>query len=283
MTYSVTEASTQDASPVYKFLFTQGVTEYRYTSAAYFISDSTGTWEPSPLTASSVQQTGEMAKNGLKVVLPRDNAVAQTFLGKVPETTTSLTVYRGHDPTDLSDFAVVWKGRVASVEADGDQLTLDCEDIFTSMRRPGLRARYQKGCRHALYSEQCGVHDYDFAVSATIIGESGFTVTVQGIGDSAGDSTTAQLADGYFNGGIIEAEDGAKRYILRHVGNTLTLLSPFDTLDIDSVEQQVTLYPGCLHNTTDCNSKFNNLDNYGGFPYIPSKNPFAGSVQGSIV
>lgn len=283
MSYSATEASTQDGKPVYKFLFTQGVTEFRYTSAAYFISDSAGTWEPVSIQASSIQQTGEMAKNGLKVVLPRDNKLAQTFLGKVPETTTSLTIYRGHDETDLSDFAVVWKGRIASVEADGDQLTMDAEDIFTSMRRPGLRARYQKGCRHALYSEQCGVNDYDYAVSASIIAESGFTVTVTGIIDSAGDSSANQFEDGYFNGGIIETTDGSKRYILRHVGETLTLLSAFNTLDIDSVEQEVTLYPGCLHNTSDCKNKFNNLNNYGGFPYIPGKNPFAGSVQGSIV
>jgi uncharacterized phage protein (TIGR02218 family) len=283
VTYSVSEASTQDGSPVYKFLFSQGGTEYRYTSAAYFISDSAGTWTPTPINASAIQQSGEIAKNGIRIVLPRDNEVAQMFLGKVPESTTSLTIYRWHDETDLGEFAVVWKGRVASAQAGGDEVTLECEDIFTSMRRPGLRARYQKGCRHALYSEACGVNDYNYAVPAQIIGESGFTVTVTGIVDSAGDSTADQFTDGYFNGGIIEAADGARRYILRHAGGTLTLLSPFDSIDIDSVPQEVTLYPGCRHNTNDCKNKFNNLDNYGGFPYIPGKNPFRNSVEGSIV
>jgi hypothetical protein len=44
-----------------------------------------------------------------------------------------------------------------------------------------------------------------------------------------------------------------------------------------AVGQAVTLYPGCDHTTTTCDGKFSNLNNYGGFPHIPTKNPFGGS------
>jgi len=283
VSYSTFEGSVQDGQPIYKFLFVKGADEYRYTSASYFISDSTGTFEPAPIQASNVTQTGEMAKNGVKITLPRSNAVAKLFLGKVPEETTSLTIYRGHDATDLSDFQTYWKGRVAAAEASGDSVTLECEDIFTSMRRPGNRARYQKGCRHALYSPQCGVNDYDYAVSVEIVAQDGFTIDVSGISDSAGDSTADQFDSDYFIGGVVELTDGARRAIIGQSGTTLTLISQFDTIDVDSVGVEATLYPGCKHNTSDCKNKFNNLNNYGGFPWLPGKNPFANSVNGSIV
>ncbi|MCP3868314.1 MAG: hypothetical protein GY703_09520, partial [Gammaproteobacteria bacterium] len=38
----------------------------------------------------------------------------------------------------------------------------------------------------------------------------------------------------------------------------------------------ITLYPGCAHNPTAC-AAFGNLDNYGGFWWIPGKNPMGGS------
>jgi uncharacterized phage protein (TIGR02218 family) len=271
MTYATFEASTQDGKPVYKFQFVVGSTTYRYTTASYFISDSEGTWTPAPISASNIQQSGEMAKNGIKIGLPRTNTFAQLFLGKVPEETTSVTIYRAHDPDDFSAAQVYWRGRVASAQATGDSVDIECEDIFTSMRRPGNRARYQKGCRHALYSAACGVDPASFAFSATITAEAGFNLTL-----TFGSPEPPSLV-----GGIIKLSDGTQRYILGQDGTTITLLSQFNGLTIGG-GIAVTVYPGCQHNTTDCADKFSNLVNFGGFPFIPDKNPFANSVNGSI-
>lgn len=280
MTYEVLEASTQDGRPIYKILFVQGAEEYRYTTAAYFIADSGGTWTPAAIRASSVTQTNEIAKNGIKLTFPRTNDVAGLFLGRVPETTTSVTIYRVHDG-DVDD-QVWWKGRVAAAQVGDDAVTLECEDISTSTRRPGLRARYQKGCRHALYSPSCGVQLYDHANAVEIVSQSGFDLTITGLDDSVGDALSPELEDGYYSGGTIELEDGSLRHIIRQVGSTLTLLSQFDTIDVDSVGVSATIYPGCAHTVSDCIFKFDNLLNYGGFPFIPNKNPFSGSVTGSI-
>ena len=38
----------------------------------------------------------------------------------------------------------------------------------------------------------------------------------------------------------------------------------------------ITLYPGCDHTRATCAAKFANLDNFGGFPWIPTRNPFDG-------
>ncbi len=36
-------------------------------------------------------------------------------------------------------------------------------------------------------------------------------------------------------------------------------------------------YPGDDHTLATCATKFDNVANYGGFPYFPEKNPFGGS------
>ena len=38
----------------------------------------------------------------------------------------------------------------------------------------------------------------------------------------------------------------------------------------------ITLSRGCSKTVSDCKNKFNNISNYGGFPYIPAKNPTQG-------
>jgi uncharacterized phage protein (TIGR02218 family) len=272
MTYAASEASIQDGTPVYKFYFVTGSSEYRYTSASYFISDSDGTWTPAPITASNIQQSNEISKNGIRISLPRTNTLAQLFLGSVPEETMSVTIYRAHDPSDFSAAQVYWRGRVASSKASGDTVEIDCEDIFTSMRRPGNRARYQKGCRHALYSTACGVDPLDHDIEGTITAASGFTVTVTGLGS---------IADDHLVGGIIQLASGVRRSITGQSGTVLTLYRPFNDLVIGA-GVSATVFPGCKHNPSDCLTKFSNIENYGGFPYIPDKNPFANSVNGSI-
>lgn len=280
MSYIASEYSVQSGDPIYRFLFIQGATEYRYTSAAHFSGDSGGTWEPVSLDMSEITQTNELSKDSVKIKIPRDNPFAQLFLGGVPEQITSITIFRGHAGDLSEEFEVSWKGRVAGASATGDTLTLECENIFTSMRRSGLRARYQKNCRHALYGRGCNLNDYDFAVAGVVTSISGFLVTIEDLIDSS-------ITDGYFTGGMIENADGFLRYITNHSGTQLTLMRPFSVLE-DEVSgsagtANVTLYPGCDHSKTTCKNKFNNLNNFGGFPWIPGKNPFGNEISGSIV
>ena len=71
-------------------------------------------------------------------------------------------------------------------------------------------------------------------------------------------------------------------------GNVLSLSRPIETLAEVSDgygnnyggfygSSTVTLYPGCTKSRAVCKNKFDNLNNYGGFPWIPTKNPFGGS------
>jgi len=67
---------------------------------------------------------------------------------------------------------------------------------------------------------------------------------------------------------------GVRRSIVAHSGANLTLTRPVPEFAVGS---QIRLYPGCDHTKGTCNTKFNNLDNFGGFPWIPIRNPFDGN------
>ena len=285
MTYTQREYSTQDGDPIFRLRFAQGNAVYSYTTETAIVSDSNYTYEPAPIRFSSVNQTNEMAKDPVKLEFPRDNTFAQLFLGGVPEQVTSVTIFRGHAGDTDEEFQFYWKGRVAGSSSTGDSVSLDCENIFTSMRRTGVRARYKKKCRHALYQRGCGLNDYDFAVVVEANDITGKVVTVESLNDSNTDSNIA--GDGYFTGGMLETNDGFLRYIISHSGSQLTLISALPALATDIIDSSgsstVTIYPGCDHTRATCSGKFNNLDNFGGFPFIPGKNPFANQITGSII
>jgi len=273
VTYLSKDQSVEGSNPVYRFLFTQGVNEYRYTTQPFIVSDSNNVWEPISIDSSDVTQSNEMAKDALKLIIPRDHTFARLFLGGVPEQITTLTIFRGDGAEE--DFQYYWKGRIAGASATGDAVTLECENIFTSMRRSGLTAMYQKNCRHALYGRGCNISDASFAVAATAIAASGFNITIDV------DSTIND-----FTGGTLKTSDGFLRYIINHSGTTLQLIRPLLSLEEEVNGSNglapITLYPGCDHIPATCKTKFNNLDNFGGFPWIPGKNPFSNQISGSI-
>ena len=44
------------------------------------------------------------------------------------------------------------------------------------------------------------------------------------------------------------------------------------------VGQDVDVFAGCDHTVDTCDQKFDNVINYGGWPYVPSKNPFESGI-----
>lgn len=259
------------------FLFVQDDKEWRFTNADRDITEGGQPFVSVPIGRDDFESSGDITKANLPIFIDRLNSLSQEFLAYVGEAITSVTVWKW-DP-DAGAFAVEWKGRVSTDKIDGNEVTLECESVFTSLRRPGLRARFQKTCRHALYDGGCKVNRELYAVEALWQVAQGSLLQV----DAA-----AGYADGWFTAGMVKAPDGTLRFILRHVGSLLTLSRPIETLNefTDGYGNNygnnygastVVLYPGCDKLLSTCKNKFNNLNNYGGFPWIPTKNPFGGS------
>jgi hypothetical protein len=84
---------------------------------------------------------------------------------------------------------------------------------------------------------------------------------------------SSAYAAGWFIGGFVEIVGSSDfRMVLDQDGDDLELLLPFVT-----TPTLVNVFAGCSHDPESphgCGPKFDNGDNYGGFFYVPTKNPF---------
>lgn len=245
-----------------------GATVYTLTSASDQQTHNVEDYLPVVIGRGGVQVKNELSKANLDVRLALDHELSQKLLSQWTEQVVTLTLFGKR----TSGTDVIWKGRLTSTSPEDDHVRMTFESIYTSLRRPGLRARFQRNCRHALYGRGCNLNPEDFDVAATVTLIEGLIVT---------SPEADALEDGYFTGGMIAAPDGTLSYIAEHTGALLRLNRVSGALAAAFLSPgppvAVKLYPGCNHSYGTCRDKFDNDDNYGGFDYIPSKNPMGGS------
>jgi len=266
MTYAAYETSLDSGSPVELYEFIQGLSKWYYISGAEPFVSLGRTFVPAPITRDRIKQGEDALKETLTLTFPRGNEFAAQFLGFAPDLVTVVNIYRMHWNDPDKQLTQYWKGRVSGAKVSGNTVDVECESVFTSIRRPGLRAKFELSCRHTLYARGCNVNQEAYIHSGTLLSISGGTnLTVGGAGN---------FPAGYFTGGMVISPDFGSRFITAHTSDQITISRPFQSL---SGGETLRLYPGCDHLRETCNVKFNNLDNFGGFPWIPVKNPFGGS------
>lgn len=282
MTYATIESSTAEGRPYYLYQFVEGDQLWRFTSRAtdWTSAASEGyaiTWEAAAISHGDVVQTSEIERGRLELTWPLSHPFARRFLAPLGNTPVTLTIFRGHEQV-LGETVAHWKGRVVGAEVEGVRILLNCESVFSTLRRAGVRAKYQRLCRHALYGRGCGLDIGFHWQTGTVTAVSGNALTIP----------EATQPDGWFRGGVLRF--GAQLgFITGHVGATLTLSRPMPDLAAalaapevdpetgDPLPVVADIAPGCDLRASTCAAKFGNLANFGGFPEIPGRNPFGGS------
>ena len=283
MTYATIESSTAEGRPYYLYQFVEGDQVWRFTSRAadWTSAASEGdaiTWEPAAVAHGDVVQTSEIERGRLELTWPLSHPFARRFLAPLGNTPVTLTIFRGHEQV-LGETVAHWKGRVVGAEVEGVRILLNCESVFSTLRRAGVRAKYQRLCRHALYGRGCGLDIGFHWQTRTVTAVSGNALTIP---------EAAAQPDGWFRGGVLRF--GAQLgFITGHVGTTLNLSRPMPELAAalaapeldpetgDPLPLIADIAPGCDLRASTCAAKFGNLANFGGFPEIPGRNPFGGS------
>ena len=254
--------------PIELYEFKLGVaTSFFLTSHDAEITFQSNVYLPHQMQRQAVEQNTEIERQELKIDIQRDAAVLESFVAFPPTEIMTLTIFRKH-LNDLADeFVVVWKGRVLTIEWSGSQAAIACEPVFTSLKRPGLRRKYSSQCPHIHYGGECKVNNLAFQVIGTI---SSFSTNI---------ITAPQWAvtdPDFYDGGYVVFENVNFRTVLADDGaGTLTLVTPFPDLEVGSL---VEAFPGCRHDLSDCKDRYDNIVNYGGFPYSPDRNPFGGTI-----
>jgi len=264
MTYSVLEASAYSGNAVELYEFQHGVEFWRYTSADEDHVHSGKTFERAAITRTPVDESFDLNRDYIEVTVPRDNLVADLFRLYPPDSVVTLKIWRKH--RDDLEAQPIWIGRVLNGEWRGGEAVLRSESVNTSIRRNALRRMYQRSCPLTVYGAACRLNAEMFKVLGVVASVAGGQIQIASAGG---------YASGYFAGGYLTWQtlsgNTDTRMIVEHSGSAVTVLFPPQTLAVGAA---VSLYPGCDHTLSTCKNTFQNALNYGGYPYIPLKNPF---------
>jgi len=122
------------------------------------------------------------------------------------------------------------------------------------------RNYFQTGCMHTLFDGGCTLVKNTFADTGLV--EPGSTAV---------QLEWASATAGYYDLGTVTFETGPNTGISRTVrastGSALVLVFPFETTP--GVGDQFKAYLGCDLTKATCETKFSNLNNFRGFPFVP--------------
>lgn len=267
MSYDFVERSNHSAAPATLYAFTLGTAEWLYTNVDEEVVVDAKTYLPLAISDSGQVQSGDIRNDDMSVTLPKNTPLVDLFKGTPPSEGVWLTVRRQN--RGETDAPVVWVGWISNVKlVSASSADVLCRMLTSTLDRNGLRLSWSRGCPHALYDTGCKVDKALYANDIEVEVLTGTTIA---------SSDLDPVADNYLAGGFIEWEivGGVmeRRPIESNADGVLKLLGTTDGIEVGDV---LTVYPGCDRTTSTCESKFNNLLNYGGFPHMPGKSPFDG-------
>lgn len=257
--------SNQQLMEVELYVFATNSAQFYLTPHEFDVDLDGNLYASLPIERNELALGAEAAKAGLDLKLPPNcDLVRHLLANSLTGDTTSITLRIGRRDT-LGDYWLIsgtrWMGRVLGVEVADDVARVRCESAQVSLKRIGLRRLYSRKCSHVLYSAACGASP--ISASAIVLSSNGREVELDG--------GVPAIVSGGLAGGWLQTSAGARHMIVVEHLDKVELLYPV-TIETGSTVQ---LTAGCDHSTATCGTRFGNLDNFGGFPFIPVKNPFS--------
>jgi uncharacterized phage protein (TIGR02218 family) len=266
MTFDLSEKSQYGGKPIELYRFTRGLKIWTYTTADLTILFNGETYTPVIMHRGELPQNEERDNATVDVFMDPSLDLVTDFIGGATPTPTNLTIFRRHrDEASVIEQAIIWQGQVGVVQFDEGEAHFFCVPLQKGMARKVPRWLYQTQCNHMLYDAYCTVDPALYTFAGHISAIAGQQITVP---------EASAKVDGYYNGGFVKDGD-TYLFIQTHVGSALTLLATKPKI---LVGDNVTLTAGCDRTRATCVAKFNNLANFMGFPYIPTKNPYSSGL-----
>lgn len=286
MSYLGQEESVEVGRPVELYLFRNNTIiaqQFAYTTAPRDQVHAALTYEPRAMTRTDldVEQAEVGTDKDITITLPAtDPLVNPRWISSIPPGKDEITIFRRHASDGGSPETITyWKGFIDSVSFDGEGVAkIRAISEGGLLRRLIPKRTYRGLCNHVLFDSGCKVNRslFEFTITVTAISLDGLTVTFNSAGSISG-----QASD-FFLGGEMQKPAGDRRMVLTYTdlggnsGQALILLPFFDV----AIGDVLKLTAGCDHVISTCRLKFANEVNFGGFPWVPTRNPFdTGIVQ----
>jgi hypothetical protein len=281
MTFEATEISAF-SEPVEFLTLQDGGESWYYTNSNSTQVIGARTFEPLPYTRTEPVYSKDSSNGQVKLKVP-SNIPLVRFYEQIPSSSTAtVQIERQHRNDPDGGVQIFWKGQVASVQREGKFTTILAVP-YTQLPAQVPRYSYSGLCNWFLFQDECGLTRESWRhndvvssiVTGTLITVTDLRTQAAALALNGGGTLTAQEIDDYWLGGYIETLNGEKRAIYETdvggVPDTVRVLQPFRELQVND---EVFVYAGCPRTRDFCFRKFNNALNHGGFPDIPTINPF---------
>jgi uncharacterized phage protein (TIGR02218 family) len=156
---------------------------------------------------------------------------------------------------------ILFKGRIGTVDNVGRtsaQITVNSDLVLLDLQMP--RNVYSPARQHMLYDSGCTLIKSAFGTAGTVgAGSTGSIINWSG-------------ASVNFIQGTITFSSGINAGVSTNVKSAIAVVSlslSYPLLNAPSAGDGFTVYFGCDHTLSTCTTKFNNLANFRGFPFIP--------------
>lgn len=256
------EKSVADGQPIELYKFTQGDISYFYTSYGKDISitiNDDGKSRTEKYFADVIERaeirpnTTSSSSIDMEIKVWKDHPVGKLFQGAPPEKSITIKIYRLH-ATDIDKYDTVFYGVISQANFEGS----DCKLIAKMenwLDKEVPRGMYQYFCKNNLYDHNCRLRKNDFEQRI-------FVDKVVELNIYSTQFKT--FPDDHFKGGLIYY-DKQIRMIESHKGEVVKIRYPF----LREPHNEIIVTVGCQRIFSICNKRFNNIENFNGFPYMP--------------
>jgi uncharacterized phage protein (TIGR02218 family) len=270
MSYNDFELSVASGKPIECYKLIGSFRTYRYTSCDQQVIVNGETYDPVALKRGELQ-AGTQSDDTLtlEITLPFDAEAVLDYAYAASPPRLDCEIRRVHRDSSLgTDWVLMWKGKVTSFTIEGREAKLQVPSIFSRSLQGDIPACYwQSQCNFVLFDGRCKVVRASFANTATVLTYNDITLEVNDDGFDDAEMVAGE---------VVNNRTGERRLCLGNSVNVITVSFPFFDMQVGDT---VTLYAGCDHSYTTCDTKFNNKVNFGGQPYINPDNPFVGSLN----
>jgi len=232
---------------------------YHFTSNKEDLTANGFTYTAIPISRTEI--TRGLDDNGLKITAPLIVPPFNTMLLKTVTTLSRIEVL------SYPDLYTLYKGEILKTVLDYDKEIITiyvAQNIIIKNNEFPIRS-YSPTCGDNFGDRYCSINK---ASHTFTLHSSDFTL------DSSGTLINADTLStkNYLKGGFVIANNKYYSYIMEHNSQQITLLNPIPKPNIIT---EFNITPTCDKSLEACNY-YNNLDHFGGFPYIPDNNIVTG-------